>query len=147
MRIFLYFCIMVKTIAGGERMNVNAGDVITFERTFTREDVHLFTTVSKDEGEHHVIPDEQGRLVIQGLLTATLPTKIGGDFNVFARTMHFDFLKPVYTGDTVRCVTTIEKLEQQKEDRYWIKGVFTCTNQHDTEVLRGYFDGSIFTGK
>ena len=27
-------------------------------------------------------PDEQGRLVIQGLLTATLPTKIGGDYSV-----------------------------------------------------------------
>ena len=49
---------------------------ITFERTFTREDVVLFTEVSKDE---------QGRFAVQGLLTSTLPTKIGGDYNVLAR--------------------------------------------------------------
>ena len=64
---------------------------ITFERTFTREDVALFTEVSKDEGVHHVTPDEQGRFVVQGLLTSTLPTKIGGDYNVLARKMDFEF--------------------------------------------------------
>lgn len=124
-------------------MNLQIGDIITFERTFDEEDLILFTKVSKDEGDHHLTPDEQGRFVIQGLLTATLPTKIGGDHNVLARTMHFEFLKPVYTGDTVRCVMKIEKLEQRKADRIRIAATFTCTNQHSTEVLRGYFNGTI----
>jgi 3-hydroxybutyryl-CoA dehydratase len=57
-------------------LSLVVGEIITFERTFTVEDVELFTTISGDEGSHHVTPDEQGRLVIQGLLTATLPTKI-----------------------------------------------------------------------
>ena len=65
------------------------------------------------KGSHHVTPDEQGRLVIQGLLTATLPTKIGGDNNVLARTMNFEFLRPVFTGDTIICEVTIEKFERQ----------------------------------
>lgn len=55
---------------------------------------------SGDDGIHHLTPDEQGRLVVQGLLTATLPTKVGGDNNVLARTMNFEFTRPVFTGDT-----------------------------------------------
>ncbi|MBC6975156.1 dehydratase [Bacillus sp. Xin] len=57
-------------------MTLKVGDIITFERTFAVKDVELFTEVSGDEGIHHITPDEQGRLVTQGLLTATLPTKI-----------------------------------------------------------------------
>lgn len=88
-------------------MSIQVGDMITFERTFTVEDVELFTKVSGDTGAHHITPDEQGRLVIQGLLTATLPTKIGGDHNVLARTVNFEFLRPVYSGDTITCEVTI----------------------------------------
>jgi 3-hydroxybutyryl-CoA dehydratase len=44
-------------------MKLQVGEKITFERTFTREDVVLFTEVSKDE---------QGRFVVQGLLTILL---------------------------------------------------------------------------
>jgi 3-hydroxybutyryl-CoA dehydratase len=76
-------------MGGAFYMALKAGDVITFERTFTKRDVEIFTEVSGDEGIHHITPDEQGRLVVQGLLTATLPTKVGGDHNVLARTVNF----------------------------------------------------------
>jgi len=56
------------------------GEVITWERTFTEEDIRLFNRVSGDEGVHHVKPDEQGRLMVHGLLTAT------GAFRVSYRT-------------------------------------------------------------
>lgn len=59
-------------------MNITVGDKIKFKRTFTEADVELFTKVSMDEGDHHTTPDELGRLVVQGLLTATLPTKSVG---------------------------------------------------------------------
>ena len=95
-------------------MNIKVGDVISFERTFTAEDVGLFTKVSWDEGTHHIMPDEQGRLVIQGLLTATLPTKIGEEQNVLARTMNFEFLRPVFTGDTIICEVTIDEFKNKK---------------------------------
>jgi 3-hydroxybutyryl-CoA dehydratase len=90
-------------------MPLKVGDIITFERTFKVRDVELFTEISGDEGIHHITPDEQGKLVIQGLLTATLPTKVGGDNNVLARTMNFEFLRPVFTGDTIICEVKIEK--------------------------------------
>lgn len=124
-------------------MSLQVGDTITFERTFTARDVELFTEISGDEGIHHMTPDEQGRLVVQGLLTATLPTKVGGDHNVLARTMHFEFLRPVFTGDTINCEVTIEKYDKQEMNRMAITAAFSCTNQHAKEVLTGDFSGII----
>lgn len=126
-------------------MSLKVGDIIRFERTFTKEDVELFTKVSMDEGDHHLHPDEQGRLVVQGLLTATLPTKIGGDYNVLARTMNFEFLRPVFTGDTILCEATIEQFEKQEKNRTAIMSTFSCTNQNKKEVLRGNFAGVILS--
>lgn len=120
------------------------GDIITFERTFTVKDVEMFTEISCDEGVHHISQDEQGRLVIQGLLTATLPTKIGGDANVLARTMNFEFIRPVFTGDTIICEVEIQDYEWQEEKkRTSISTIFTCKNQDGKEVLKGSFSGVI----
>ncbi|WP_423798332.1 FAS1-like dehydratase domain-containing protein [Neobacillus sp. SAB-20_R2A] len=124
-------------------MATKVGDIITFERTFKQEDVEMFTKVSMDEGNHHITPDEQGRLVVQGLLTATLPTKVGGDYNVLARTMNFEFLRPVFTGDTIICEVTIEQFEKQDNNRTAIMATFLCTNQNEKEVLKGNFAGVI----
>ncbi|MBT2642835.1 enoyl-CoA hydratase [Bacillus sp. ISL-41] len=124
-------------------MTLQVGDIITFERTFTLRDVELFTEISGDEGIHHLTPDEQGRLVVQGLLTATLPTKVGGDHNVLARNMTFEFLRPVFTGDTIICEVKIERYEKQEKDRTAIRATFICTNQNEKEVLTGEFSGVI----
>jgi 3-hydroxybutyryl-CoA dehydratase len=124
-------------------VSLKVGDMITFERTFTRKDVEVFTKVSGDEGAHHVTPDEQGRFVVQGLLTATLPTKVGGDYNVLARTMNFEFLRPVFSGDTIICEVTIEKFERQDNNRISISASFLCSNQNEKQVLRGSFAGVI----
>ena len=66
-------------------MTVKAGDVFEWERTFTKDDVEAFGRISGDVGRHHREPDESGRLVVHGLLTATLPTKLGGDVSYLAR--------------------------------------------------------------
>lgn len=125
-------------------MSLKEGDIITFKRTFTVKDVELFSEISGDKGVHHTTPDELGRLVVQGLLTATLPTKIGGDHNVLARTMNFEFIRPVFTGDTITCEVKIEKCEKQENNRRTaIMGSFLCKNQHNKEVLRGDFSGFI----
>jgi 3-hydroxybutyryl-CoA dehydratase len=123
-------------------LELKAGDIITYERTFTVKDVELFTKVSGDEGTHHIQPDEQGRLIIQGLLTATLPTKVGGDLNVLAQTMNFEFLRPVFTGDTIICEVTIEDFEKQ-DNRTSITTTFLCRNQNEREVMKGSFSGVI----
>ncbi|MFD2211926.1 enoyl-CoA hydratase [Virgibacillus halophilus] len=124
-------------------MHLKVGDIIKFERAFIEEDVALFTKLSGDAGNHHTEPDEQGRLIIQGLLTATLPTKIGGDNNVLARTMYFEFLRPVFTGDTIVCEVTIDELKKQENNRTSISASFICSNQYEKQVLSGSFAGII----
>ncbi|MFY0518631.1 enoyl-CoA hydratase [Lysinibacillus sp. UGB7] len=124
-------------------MALKVGDIITFERTFTVKDVELFTNISWDQRIHHITPDEQGRLVVQGLLTATLPTKVGGEHNVLARTMNFEFLRPVFTSDTIICEVKIEKYDKKENNRTAIVTTFFCKNQHEKEVLKGNFSGII----
>jgi 3-hydroxybutyryl-CoA dehydratase len=121
---------------------MQAGDVLSWQRTFTEEDIRLFSQLSGDEGTHHIEYDEQGRLMAHGLLTATLPTKIGGDLNFIARELCFQFLRPVFAGDTVTCDVTIT--EWQVEERFTrMSTTWICRNQHGKEVLTGYGHGII----
>jgi acyl dehydratase len=118
------------------------GDIVSWERTFTEEDIRIFNKVSGDEGVHHVTPDEKGRLMVHGLLTATVPTKIGGDMNFIAREMKFQFHRPVFTGDTVTWVVTVVEFEPA-EQYTSVRTDFICRNQHGKEVMSGYAAGVI----
>jgi 3-hydroxybutyryl-CoA dehydratase len=121
---------------------MKVGDRLSWERTFTLEEILLFARFSGDTGEHHMRPDERGRHMAHGLLTATLPTKIGGDINFIARDMHFHFTRPVYAGDTIRCEVEIVELEET-EDLYQLSSRWTCTNQHGKEVMTGEAAGVV----
>lgn len=118
------------------------GDVISWQRTFTESDIRDFTRLSGDGGEHHLVPDEHGRLMAHGLLTATLPTKIGGDLNLIARELTFQFHRPVFSGDTVLCEVTLESLEPGEQFTR-ISSRFVCRNQHGKEVMTGEARGVI----
>lgn len=119
------------------------GTVLSHERTFTVDDVRAFAEVSGDRGEHHEQPDEEGRLLVHGLLTATLPTKIGGDLDVLAREMTYEFVRPVYTGQPIACEVTIEDVTR-REDRAALDADIVCFRR-DTEevVLTGGFEGVV----
>ncbi len=121
---------------------MQVGDILVWERTFTVEDVRQFAQVSGDEGVHHMDADEKGRLLVHGLLTATLPTKIGGDLNFLAQEMIFQFVRPVYTGDTIRCEVTLTRLEKE-EGHTRLDSEWVCTNQRGKEVLLGNSTGII----
>ena len=121
---------------------MKVGDTRSWERTFTEEDIRLFARFSGDEGEHHLEPDEKGRLMVHGLLTATLPTKIGGDMNFIAQQMTFRFLRPVFSGDTVRCEITLTELEPG-EQYMRVKSSWRCLNQHGKEVMTGEASGVV----
>ena len=121
---------------------MKVGDVVTWERSFTEDDVRQFSLFSGDEGTHHLQPDERGRLMVHGLLTAMLPTKIGGDINFIAREMAFRFHRPVFSGDTVRCEVTILELNDTAEYRQ-LKSSWICRNQHGKEVMSGEAHGVV----
>lgn len=119
------------------------GDVHTHEQTFGNEDVLEFGEISGDQQEIHTVPDEDGRLIVQGLLTATLPTKIGGDLSFIARTMEFQFHEPVYTGETISCRWTVETVAE-REDRYDSTASVVCKNGNDETVMIAECDGLVW---
>lgn len=123
---------------------MKVGDILSWERTFTEEDVRSFARFSGDQGVHHLEPDAQGRLMVHGLLTATLPTKIGGDLNLIARDLKFTFLRPVFAGDTIQCVVTLIDFVPGPELNQ-VASSFVCTNQHGKQVLTGEASGVIRT--
>lgn len=119
------------------------GDVYTIERTFTEADVRRFAALSGDDQARHVEPDEDGRLLVQGLLTATLPTSIGSDLEVLAHRLDFRFRRPVYTGETITCEWRCAEVTE-RSDRLEVVGDVTCTNEAGDVVMtcvgEGYVD-------
>jgi acyl dehydratase len=110
------------------------GQTFTHERTFTEDEVLSFARFSGDRGTHHLERDARGRLMVHGLLTAMLPTKIGGDLNYIARDMHFEFVRPVFTGDAIRCDLVVTSLTR-RENRIEVEVEGSCRNQHGKDVL------------
>jgi 3-hydroxybutyryl-CoA dehydratase len=127
-------------LAPGE---LDPGTTVTHERIFTPEDVRTFTTVSGDEGDHHVERDAEGRLLVQGLLTATLPTKVGGDLNVLASRMEFDFRRPLYTGQHIACEVTFTEVDPGDERVSVVAEFEAVRTDDDTVVMSGLFEGII----
>ena len=123
-------------------MMIQPGDTFAWERTFSDEDIHTFSELSGDRGVQHVRPDEGGRLMVQGLLTATLPTKIGGELSFIASEMLFQFHQPVYAGDTITCEVVMDEIEPGER---WLRLTcsWTCTNQEGEVVLTGSGKGVI----
>ena len=78
----------------------------------------------------------------QGLLTATLPTKIGGDLNFVAHEMTFNFLRPVFANDTIECQVTITDLHEER-DLTNVSSNWICVNQRGKEVMKGHAVGFI----
>ena len=122
---------------------MQVGDTQNWERTFTENDVRLFGMVSRNMCSHHILPDQQGRVMVHSLLTATLPSKIAGDLNFIAHDMSFEFVRPVFVGDTVHCEVTITQLDQQENGTQMSATVF-CRNQQGEVVLTGYTTGLVY---
>ncbi|MDG5818231.1 MULTISPECIES: MaoC/PaaZ C-terminal domain-containing protein [unclassified Natronococcus] len=119
------------------------GESHAFERTFTTEEVRQFAELSRDTQPRHTEPDEEGRLLVHGLLTATLPTKIGGDLEVLASSMTFEFRRPVYTGERIVCTWSYERVDE-REDRYDLVAAVDCENDAGETVLSATVEGLIW---
>ncbi|OLZ40725.1 dehydratase [Natrinema saccharevitans] len=119
------------------------GETRTFERTFTADDVQQFADLSGDDQPRHTEPDDDGRVMVQGLLTATLPTKLGSDNEVLASTMEFDFHQPVYTGEPITCRSTFDTV-RERDDRYEFVSDVVCENAAGETVLTAETEGLIW---
>ena len=121
---------------------LKVGGRFEWSRAISEEDVIRFAEISGDRGRHHLERDSEGRLMAHGLLTATLPTKLGGDLNYIAREMHFEFLKAVYAGDTLTCKGLVAKVVAQST-RLKVGFAFEVLNQNGECVLKGTTAGMI----
>lgn len=123
-------------------MELKAGDIFTWAKTFEEEETLQFAEVTGDKGKHHMERDEKGRFMVHGLFTASIGTKLGGDLNYIAREMVSEFLRPVFTGDTITCEMTMTEVEQKDGFRkIAMKSVYR--NQLGKEVLVGSSHGVI----
>lgn len=123
--------------------HAQVGQTYTYRRTFTDGDVAAFCGVTGDFNPYHqddVFSQESpfGRRIVPGLLTGSMLTHIGGLLGFLAADMHFEFLSPVYIGDTVKCVVTVV----EKDD---VRRRLLCeaqmTNQADQLVVQARFSG------
>ena len=121
------------------------GETHEFERTFTTGDVRRFADLSGDEQARHTEPDEDGRLLVHGLLTATMPTKVGGDLAVLAREMTFEFRRPVHTGESITCQSTVTAV-QERPDRFDLEMRAVCVDDAGDVVLVADVDGLVRKG-
>ncbi|OUA66949.1 enoyl-CoA hydratase [Bacillus thuringiensis serovar thailandensis] len=123
-------------------MSIKVGDVFKYERRFTEEEVFEFANITGDKGRHHMEYDENGRLMVHGLLTASIGTKVGQELHYIARELVSEFIRPVFTGDTITCELTLTNVEQMEVyKKVSIESVYR--NQHEKTVLVGTSYGVI----
>ncbi len=65
-------------------------------------------------------------------------THIGGMIGFLASEMHFNYVAPVYIGDTITC--TVMFIEKDVEKRL-LHAVATSVNQDGIEMLQSRFSG------
>lgn len=126
-----------------EFAKIREGQTFTFRRTFMDGDVAIFCGVTGDYNPYHIdeiFAQENwfGRRIVPGLLTGSMTTNIGGLLGILATEMHFQYLKPVYIGDTITCVVTVAKKDVEKRTLVMHA---TFTNQDGLEVLSAQFNG------
>ena len=120
------------------------GDVFTVSRTFTENDTMNFGDITRDFNPVHYearfsgikgFPDR----ICHGLLTASIITEIGGQIGWLASGMSFNFIRPVFFGDTVSCSVTILTIDGKGRAR----ASASYINQHGEKVLTAELTGQL----
>ncbi|MCX5829464.1 MAG: MaoC family dehydratase [Deltaproteobacteria bacterium] len=120
------------------------GDIFSFSRTFTENDVIQFADTSMDYNPIHLedrfakVKNFKSR-ICHGLLVGSMLTAIGGQMGFLASYMDFVFKKPVYIGDTVSCRWTFTEIDE----RGWAKVEVEFNNQDGVIVLTATVKGII----
>ncbi len=119
------------------------GEKVAFTRTITEADVALFIGVTWDVNPYHtddtfVAGTRFQRRIAPGLLTASLLTHIGGLWAFLATEMHFEFIAPVYIGDTVTARAEVVEVDASRGK---VHLRCRCINSQGDEVLRAEIIG------
>jgi acyl dehydratase len=123
---------------------VKTGDSFSVTRTFTEDDLHLFTGVSHDHNPIHFNTEYAAAkgfegVVCHGLHVGSLITEIGGQLSMLAAGMNFRFHRPVYFGDTITCTLTIDEMDERGR----VKCTALFANQKGETVIEGQLFGTL----
>ncbi|MCF8033071.1 MAG: MaoC family dehydratase [Desulfarculaceae bacterium] len=126
---------------------LQAGDVFSVTRTFSREETEAFGELTRDYNPVHYDPEWASAkglsgLILHGLLTAGMVCQVGGQLAWLATEMSFAFKKAVYFGDTITCTVTITSVDQ----RGWAQAEAVYTNQNGEVVVTGGMAGQVPAG-
>lgn len=121
-------------------MRLNKDDEVVYERVFTEKDLKDYATIAHFWGKHHEIPNDKGEYLLQGLLTASLTNKIGGDYDILMYKMEFDFLKKAYTGRKLKCVNVVDSLIN-KGGKNFIDIISDVYDENGDHLLHGFLRG------
>ncbi len=120
------------------------GKIYNYERSFSRTDILEFARLTGDLGSHHV--DTTKRVIAQGLLFASIVTKIGGDMNYIAKSMEIYIAFPVFEDEKIFGQLTITRL-LKKPNRIKLEMDCKCFNSEGNTVLMGNSKGQIWIKK
>lgn len=115
------------------------GETAVFSRTFTEIDSQQFVGITWDVNPYHTDDEfckthRVDRRIVQGLLVGSMLTHIGGLAAVLATHIEFEFLAPVYIGDTITARVVVQEAD---ETRGWARMEMVGTNQSNVLVIQG----------
>ncbi|MCE9499314.1 MAG: hypothetical protein K8R21_02245 [Leptospira sp.] len=116
-------------------------EVFEYSRMFTREEILAFANITGDRGDHHVNPAK--RVMAQGLLVASIVTKLGGDMNYVSRKIDMEFLLPVYQDEVVIGRMTVTNV-LLRESRIKLSMKCEVFDSAGKLVIRGSTTGQIW---
>jgi 3-hydroxybutyryl-CoA dehydratase len=132
-----------KTRVSEAYASLRPGMEFVARRTFGDGDIAMFVGATADYNVWHVDDaaiDESWfeRRVVPGLLTASLTTQIGSWLGWLATRMDFQFLRPVYAGETITCTCTVTNKDDESRR---IACDVVYRNAEGTVVMRGIMEG------
>ncbi len=120
-----------------------AGERVAFSRTLTEADVALFVGVTWDVNPLHTDDGYAAktrfkRRIAPGLLTASMLTHLGGLWAFLATEMRFEFVGPVYIGETVTAECEVAAVDAPSGQ---VRLRCRCLKGAGEEVLRAEITG------
>lgn len=123
---------------------LKAGDTFSYSRTFTQEETESFGDMTRDYNPiHYDLRWAEAKgfkgLICHGLLVGSMICEMGGQVGWLATGMKFNYMNPVYFGDTITCKITITRIENN--GRAEAEAVFL--NEADQQVCNALLTGRL----
>ena len=126
------------------------GQTAEFSRTITADMLDKFRDISGDDNPLHIDADFAARRgypdrVVYGMCTAALYSSLGGVYipgeNCLLQSVHADFLRPVFIGDTL---TVIGKIIEKNDSVRQVVIKAVIRNQKGEKVSRAKIEAGVF---